>query len=293
MAKSMTGFGMGEYKDDKYNISVECKTINHKYLDVNPRLPRKVSFLEDRLRQLVKDYISRGRVDMFIKFDTVSSSGAKLVCDEDLAKQYFEILKRIKDGFDLKQEINPVEISKFPEIVSVTEAEDDEEILWNALREASEKALMSLSNMRKEEGTKLEKDIIERSNLLEKYIDDVERFSDTVVEDYRSRLNQRIGEILENPALVDEARLAQEVAIYADKSSITEEIVRFRSHINQLRNTIVNDDSIGRKLDFLIQEMNREVNTIGSKSSAIDITNLVIQIKAELEKIREQVQNIE
>ena len=275
------------------NISVECKTINHKYLDVNPRLPRKVSFLEDRLRQLVKDYISRGRVDMFIKFDTVSSSGAKLVYDEDLAKQYFEILKRIKDGFDLKQEINPVEISKFPEIVSVTEAEDDEEILWNALREASEKALMSLSNMRKEEGTKLEKDIIERSNLLEKYIDDVERFSDTVVEDYRSRLNQRIGEILENPALVDEARLAQEVAIYADKSSITEEIVRFRSHINQLRNTIVNDDSIGRKLDFLIQEMNREVNTIGSKSSAIDITNLVIQIKAELEKIREQVQNIE
>ena len=293
MAKSMTGFGMGEYKDDKYNISVECKTINHKYLDVNPRLPRKVSFLEDRLRQLVKDYISRGRVDMFIKFDTVSSSGAKLVYDEDLAKQYFEILKRTKDGFDLKQEINPVEISKFPEIVSVTEAEDDEEILWNALREASEKALMSLSNMRKEEGTKLEKDIIERSNLLEKYIDDVERFSDTVVEDYRSRLNQRIGEILENPALVDEARLAQEVAIYADKSSITEEIVRFRSHINQLRNTIVNDDSIGRKLDFLIQEMNREVNTIGSKSSAIDITNLVIQIKAELEKIREQVQNIE
>lgn len=293
MAKSMTGFSMGEYKDDKYNISVECKTINHKYLDVNPRLPRKVSFLEDRLRQLVKDYISRGRVDMFIKFDTVSSSGAKLVYDEDLAKQYFEILKRIKDGFDLKQEINPVEISKFPEIVSVTEAEDDEEILWNALREASEKALMSLSNMRKEEGTKLEKDIIERSNLLEKYIDDVERFSDTVVEDYRSRLNQRIGEILENPALVDEARLAQEVAIYADKSSITEEIVRFRSHINQLRNTIVNDDSIGRKLDFLIQEMNREVNTIGSKSSAIDITNLVIQIKAELEKIREQVQNIE
>ncbi|EKX94751.1 YicC-like family, N-terminal region [Peptostreptococcus anaerobius] len=293
MAKSMTGFGMGEYKDDKYNISVECKTINHKYLDVNPRLPRKVSFLEDRLGQLVKDYISRGRVDMFIKFDTVSSSGAKLVYDEDLAKQYFEILKRIKDGFDLKQEINPVEISKFPEVVSVTEAEDDEEILWNALREASEKALMSLSNMRKEEGTKLEKDIIERSNLLEKYIDDVERFSDTVVEDYRSRLNQRIGEILENPALVDEARLAQEVAIYADKSSITEEIVRFRSHINQLRNTIVNDDSIGRKLDFLIQEMNREVNTIGSKSSAIDITNLVIQIKAELEKIREQVQNIE
>ncbi len=293
MAKSMTGFGMGEYKDDKYNISVECKTINHKYLDVNPRLPRKVSFLEDRLRQLVKDYISRGRVDMFIKFDTVISSGAKLVYDEDLAKQYFEILKRIKDGFDLKQEINPVEISKFPEVVSVTEAEDDEEILWNALREASEKALISLSNMRKEEGTKLEKDIIERANLLEKYIDDVERFSDTVVEDYRVRLSQRIGEILENPALVDEARLAQEVAIYADKSSITEEIVRFRSHINQLRNTIVNDDSIGRKLDFLIQEMNREVNTIGSKSSAIDITNLVIQIKAELEKIREQVQNIE
>lgn len=293
MAKSMTGFGMGEYKDDKYSISVECKTINHKYLDVNPRLPRKVSFLEDKLRLLVKEYILRGRVDIFIKFDTVSSSGAKLAYDEDLAKQYFEILNKIKSGFELDCQINPVDISKFPDVISVTEAEEDEEVLWKILREALELALINLSKMRKEEGSKLEKDIRDRSDLLEKYICDIEKFSDTVVEDYRLRLNQRIGEILENPALVDEARLAQEVAIYADKSNITEEIVRFRSHINQLRNTIVNDDSIGRKLDFLIQEMNREVNTIGSKSSAIDITNLVIQIKSELEKIREQVQNIE
>jgi len=289
----MTGFGMGEYKDEKYNISVECKTINHKYLDVNPRLPRKVSFLEDRLRQLVKEYISRGRVDLFIKFDTVSSSGAKLLYDEDLARQYFEILNKIKSGFSLECQIDPVDISKFPEVVSITEAEEDEEVLWSMLRKASENALLNLSNMRKEEGTKLEIDIKERTDLLENYIGDIERYSSTVVEDYRNRLNQRIGEILENPAIIDETRLAQEVAIYADKSSITEEIVRFRSHINQLRKTIVNDESIGRKLDFLIQEMNREINTIGSKSSAIDITNLVIQVKAELEKIREQVQNIE
>ena len=293
MAKSMTGFGMGEYKDEKYNISVECKTINHKYLDVNPRLPRKVSFLEDRLRHLVKEYISRGRVDLFIKFDTVSSSGAKLLYDEDLASQYFEILNKIRIDFNLDCKIDPVDISKFPEVISVTEAEEDEEVLWTMLKEASENALINLSNMRKEEGSKLEIDIRDRSDLLESYINDIEKHSTSVVEDYRNRLNQRISEILENPAIIDEARLAQEVAIYADKSSITEEIVRFRSHIDQLRDTIVNDESIGRKLDFLIQEMNREVNTIGSKSSAIDITNLVIQVKAELEKIREQVQNIE
>lgn len=293
MAKSMTGFGMGEYKDDSYNISVECKAINHKYLDINPRLPRKISFLEDRLRVLVKEYLSRGRIDIFIKFETLKSSGIKLQYDDELASQYNDILRRIKKDFDIEEEISATDIARFPEIITSTEAEDDEELLWNILSDATEKSLKKLIEMREIEGKKLEKDILERTELLEKYILEIEQYSDDVVNEYREKLNFRISEILEDPSVVDESRLAQEVAIYADKSNITEEIVRFKSHIIQLRNTVKRDDTIGRKMDFLIQEMNRETNTIGSKSSNINITNLVIEVKSELEKIREQIQNIE
>ena len=293
MAKSMTGFGIGEYKDESYNISVECKAINHKYLDINPRLPRKISFLEDKLRLLVKDYLSRGRVDIFIKFETLKSSGVKLQYDDELAAQYFDILRRIKKDFDIEDDVTVTDIAKFPDIITSTESEDDEELLWNMLSEAARISLEKLSEMRAVEGKKLESDILDRTDLLEKYILDIEKYSDDVVDEYREKLNGRISEILEDPSVIDESRLAQEVAIYADKSNITEEIVRFKSHIVQLRNTVKKDDTIGRKMDFLIQEMNRETNTIGSKSSNINITNLVIEVKAELEKIREQIQNIE
>lgn len=293
MAKSMTGFGIGEYKNDSYNVSVECKAINHKYLDINPRLPRKISFLEDKLRLLVKDYLSRGRIDLFIKFDTVKSSGVKLQYDDELASQYYDILRRIKRDFDIEDDIKVTDIAKFPDIITASESEEDEELLWDMLSEATEISLKKLCEMRTLEGEKLEEDILNRTVILEKAILDIEKYSDSVVKEYKDKLNGKISEILEDPSVLDESRLAQEVAIYADKSNITEEIVRFKSHINQLRNTVKKDDTIGRKMDFLIQEMNREVNTIGSKSSNIDITNLVIDVKAELEKIREQIQNIE
>lgn len=293
MAKSMTGFGMGDFKDQYYNLSVECKTINHKYLDINPRLPRKLSFLEDKLRFLVKDYLNRGRVDIFVKFETVASVGSHLVYDAELARQYYDILKNIKSDFCLEEAINPVDIAKFPDVVKITEAEDDEELLWNMLSLASKKALENLCQMRIVEGQKLEKDILARADLLEKSVCDLELHTGTIEKEYKEKLNTRIGELLDDPNVVDEYRLAQEVAIYADKSNITEEIVRFKSHINQLRDTVTADESVGRKMDFLIQEMNREVNTMGSKSSDVSIANLVINMKAELEKIREQVQNIE
>ncbi len=293
MAKSMTGFGIGEYKNDSYNVSVECKAINHKYLDINPRLPRKISFLEDKLRLLVKDYLSRGRIDLFIKFETVKSSGVKLQYDDELASQYYDILRRIKRDFDIEDDIKVTDIAKFPDIITASESEEDEELLWDMLSEATEISLKKLCEMRTLEGEKLEEDILNRTVILEKAILDIEKYSDSVVKEYKDKLNGKISEILEDPSVLDESRLAQEVAIYADKSNITEEIVRFKSHINQLRNTVRKDDTIGRKMDFLIQEMNREVNTIGSKSSNIDITNLVIDVKAELEKIREQIQNIE
>lgn len=293
MAKSMTGFGIGEFKDQYYNLSVECKTINHKYLDINPRIPRKLFFLEDKLRFLIKDHLGRGRVDIFVKFETVTSVGSQLVYDAELAKQYYHILKNIKSDFGLEEPISPVDIAKFPDVVKITEAEDDEEILWNMLSEAANKALENLCNMRIIEGKKLEKDILARADLLERAVCDLEKYTDTIEKEYKDKLYARISELLDDPKVVDEYRLAQEVAIYADKSNITEEIVRFKSHINQLRDTVTADESVGRKMDFLIQEMNREVNTMGSKSSDVSIANLVINMKAELEKIREQVQNIE
>lgn len=293
MAKSMTGFGIGEFKDQYYNLSVECKTINHKYLDINPRMPRKLSFLEDKLRFLIKDHLSRGRVDIFVKFETVTSVGSQLVYDAELAKQYYHILKNIKTDFGLEEPISPVDIAKFPDVVKITEVEDDEEILWNMLSEATNKALENLCNMRIIEGQKLEKDILARADLLEGSVCDLEKYTESIEKEYKEKLYIRISELLDDPKVVDEYRLAQEVAIYADKSNITEEIVRFKSHINQLRDTVTVNESVGRKMDFLIQEMNREVNTMGSKSSDVSIANLVINMKAELEKIREQVQNIE
>lgn len=293
MAISMTGFGVGEFKDDKYSISVECKTINHKYLDINPRLPRKISFLEDKLRLLIKDNLRRGRIDIFIKLENISSSNTSLDYDAVLAKQYFDILSKMREDFGIEKPIELSDIYKFPDVIKATESEEDEDVLWNVLSSATKLCLNKLTDMRVIEGKKLEEDILSRTQTLEEVICKIEKLSETVEEEYRIKLNNRISELLDDPSILDENRLAQEVAIYADKSSIVEEIVRFKSHIIQLRDTVVKEDAIGRKLDFIIQEMNRETNTIGSKVSNIEITNYVIEIKSELEKIREQVQNIE
>ena len=293
MAISMTGFGRGEFKNDNYHFLVECKTINHKYCDINVRLPRKISFLEDKIRNYVKNFVKRGRVDLYIKLDLIGSEDVNLKFDDKLATQYVNILKEIKEKFDLQDDIRVMNVAKFPEIVKCEEKEEDEDLYWSMLKEALDMSMEKLTQMRKEEGEKLAIDTIERCDILANLIDEIEKYSNTVVDEYREKLNNRISEILENPSIIDENRLAQEVAIFADKSSITEEIVRFRSHIEQLRKTVEKNDSIGRKIDFLIQEMNREVNTTGSKSSNINITNLVVEVKSELEKIREQIQNIE
>lgn len=293
MAISMTGFGRGEYKNDNYHFIVECRTINHKYVDINVRLPRKISFLEDKIRNIVKDYVKRGRVDLYIKLDLIGSEDVNLKFDEKLASQYVNILNNIKSTFDLNDDITVMNIAKFPDIIKCEEKEEDADLLWGMLKLALAESLKNLKEMRCEEGIKLSNDIDTRCDLLKDYIEDVEKYSYNVVNEYKEKLNSRIAEILENPSLIDENRLAQEVAIYADKCSITEEIVRFKSHITQLKKAIHKDESIGRKIDFLIQEMNRETNTIGSKSSDLNITNLVVEIKSELEKIREQIQNIE
>lgn len=293
MAISMTGFGRGEFKNDNYHFLIECKTINHKYCDINVRLPRKISFLEDKIRNYVKNFVKRGRVDLYIKLDLIGSEDVNLKFDDKLATQYVNILKEIKEKFDLQDDISVMHVAKFPDIVKCEEKEENEDLYWSMLREALDITLEKLGQMRQEEGKKLAEDTLERCDILKNIVNEIETYSDTVVDEYKEKLNTRINEILDNPSIVDENRLAQEIAIFADKSNITEEIVRFRSHIEQLKNTVVKNESIGRKIDFLIQEMNREVNTMGSKSSNINITNLVVEVKSELEKIREQIQNIE
>lgn len=293
MAISMTGFGRGEFKNDNYHFLVECKTINHRYCDINIRLPRKISFLEDRIRNYVKNFIKRGRVDLYIKLDLIESEDVSLKFDDKLATQYIGILKQIKDKFDLQDDISVMSVARFPDIIKCEDKEEDQDLYWSMLKVALDITLEKLGQMRQEEGKKLSEDTLKRCDILSDLIDQIEKYSGTIVYEYKERLNNRIDEILENPSIIDENRLAQEVAIFADKSSITEEIVRFRSHIEQLKTTVVKNDSIGRKIDFLIQEMNREVNTTGSKSSNINITNLVVEVKSELEKIREQIQNIE
>ena len=293
MAISMTGFGRGEFKNDNYHFLIECKTINHKYCDINVRLPRKISFLEDKIRNYVKNFVKRGRVDLYIKLDLIGSEDVNLKFDDKLATQYVGILNQIKEKFNLQDNISVMDVAKFPDIVKCEEREEDEDLYWGMLKEALDMSLERLTDMRKAEGEKLAQDTLKRCDILTNLLKEIEKYSDTVVDEYKEKLNTRITEILENPSIIDENRLAQEVAIFADKSSITEEIVRFKSHIEQLKNTVVKNDSIGRKIDFLIQEMNREVNTTGSKSSNLNITNLVVEVKSELEKIREQIQNIE
>lgn len=293
MAISMTGFGRGEFKNENYEFVVECRTINHKYSDINIRMPRRISFLEEKVRNLIKEYVKRGRADVFVRMEVSGSEDVELKLDENLASQYVEILKRIRDKFDLKDDISAINIAKFPDVVRTEEKEEDEEFIWSMLKEAVEESMKKLTEMRREEGMKLESDIKMRSNLLEEYIIKIEGYADRVVLENKNKLTARIKEFIDNPEAIDENRIAMEAAIYADKSNITEEIVRFKSHIGQLRKTIESNESIGRKVDFLIQEMNRETNTIGSKSSDLDITDTVVEIKSELEKIREQIQNIE
>ncbi|AHM56775.1 hypothetical protein EAL2_c14800 [Peptoclostridium acidaminophilum DSM 3953] len=293
MSVSMTGFGRGEYRDENYHFTVECKSINHRYLDINIRLPRKIAFFEEKIRSQAKQYLKRGRIDIFVGMELVGESESELRLDLKLAKGYHEVLKKIAGEIDVKNDITISTIARFPEVVKLLEKEEDEELIWKSLAPALEEAFRTARDMRKVEGDKISDDIIMRCALMEEYLGQIEKLSDTVVIEYKDKLTGRIKDLLGAGVAIDESRIAQEAAIFADRCSITEEIVRFRSHIIQLGGTLKEDDSVGRKIDFLIQEMNREANTIGSKSSNLRITQLIVDIKSELEKIREQVQNIE
>jgi len=288
----MTGFGRGEYSKDGKEFTVEIRTVNHRYSDIFIKLPRQIGFLEDKIRELVGKSISRGKTDVFVTYYNFSDDAKSVTLDEALAKTYISAVEALRDKFGLKDDITVSLISKYPDVLRVEQNEEDEELLWSMLKVAVEKALASLIEMREIEGEELKNDLLERASYIEGLINEISERAPEVPREYKIKLEARIKELLEQQT-IDENRIAMEAAVFADRCSIDEELTRLKSHISQLKQTLSFNQPVGRKLDFIVQEMNREINTIGSKANDLAITKNVVEIKSEIEKIREQVQNIE
>lgn len=294
MLKSMTGFGRAEIIDDKRRVVVEVKSVNHRYCDVNIKIPRRYSFLEDGIRKVVKEKVKRGKLDVFVAVENIAESDAAVTLNEAAAKQYYDNLIKLKDILDIKDEVSLEYIASCPDVMKLSVTVEDEEDTTKAILAPLEKALDNLNHMRITEGSRLAKDILETGDEIKGILAEIEEQAPKVKEIYREKLHKRIKELFEDGAAVPEERIALEVAIFADKSSIAEEITRLNSHMAQL-SLIVNgnDKAAGKKIDFLVQEMNREANTIGSKANDLKITGMMLQIKSLVENIREQVQNVE
>lgn len=293
MLKSMTGYGKGEASSSGFRIKVELKSVNNRYLDITVKLPRYLIYLEESINKLIKEKLGRGKVDVFINLDFESISSLEVKVDIPLAMNFKNALSDLKDQLQIEDSIRLSNILSIPDVIRTEKRDLDEASVWETLRSAIDSALSQIVVMRESEGQQLKLDMLEKLGKIEEITSEVKIRSPLVVEEYRRKLNERIAALLEEPAIIDQDRLAMEVAIYADKSSIDEELTRMNSHIAQFRSIIEEDGAVGRKLDFLIQEFNREVNTIGSKSSDSIIVNKVVDLKSEIEKIREQVQNIE
>lgn len=292
MARSMTGFGRGNVSDDTGDFTVEIKTVNHRYCDINIKMPKSLICLEDRIRKVIQEKIHRGKVDVFINKNDLEKKSVKVVLNEELVDNYIECLKNIQNRYNIQEKISLDLIAKFPDAITVQEEEEDVEKVWNNICEPLTEAINMLVSMREKEGIKLKQNILTKCDTIKELVDKIEEKSPLVVIDYRDRLKKRLEELLDN-CDIDENRISMEVTLFADKACIDEELVRMNSHITQLRDTLQLDEPIGRKLDFIVQEMNRETNTIASKANNLDITNYALTIKNEIEKIREQIQNIE
>lgn len=289
--KSMTGFGRARLERKNRTYNIEIKSVNHRYNDITVKMPKGISYLEEKVKKEISSKISRGKVDVYITFDNNSSEGKNIKINKEIASIYIKELKTLAKENDIKEDISVTEIFKFPDVLSIENVED-EELIWSELYTCLDNAITSLMEMRKREGNKIKEDLEKRIEKISEKVNEISTYSTRLVEEYVVKLETRIKEIL-NTDVVDKDRLAQEIVIYADKCSVEEEITRLKSHMIQFKELINMDTPIGKKIDFLIQEMNRETNTIGSKSGNLLITNLVIDIKTELEDIREQVQNIE
>ena len=292
MIKSMTGYGKSEQTIDSLNVTVEIKSVNHRYFEFSARVPREYGFLEEKLKKYCNSLITRGKVECYVSVEDLEEREMEVNVNETPAAGYVKALKELSERFGLKDDISAVTLSRYPDVITLHKASEDEERIWNAVKTVAETAVSKFIEMRETEGSKLRGDILSRADYIIECVEFIEGRSPETVREYNEKLKQRMKELL-GDAAVDEQRLLNEAAIYADKIAVDEETVRLRSHISQLREFMNSSEAIGRKLDFLVQEINREANTIGSKAQDVDIAKKVIAIKAEVEKIREQVQNIE
>lgn len=292
MIKSMTGFGRSVYENEGREYLVEIKSVNNRFNDINIKMPRNLNYLEEKLKREILNSVSRGKIEVFVTFYNNSDLGKNIKLNLDMAKLYINELRKLSKEEEIIDNINVMDISKFPDVLNIKLEETAEETIEIELMTALKEAIKSFIDMREKEGSKIKQDLEDRIKIISEKIEQISNISTGLVEEYIVKLETRIKELLKTD-VVDEARLAQEVVIYSDKCSVEEEITRLKSHISQFLNLTNSNIAIGKKLDFLIQEMNRETNTIGSKANNLEITNLVVDIKTELENIREQVQNIE
>ena len=292
MIKSMTGFGRCEIQKESRKFTVELKSVNHRYLDVNIRMPKKLNFFETAIRTLLKSYANRGKIDIFITYEDISQAQVSVKYNAALAAEYLKYLRQMEEEFGLENDVRVSTLSRYPEVFTMEEQSEDEEELWNGLKEALEGAFGQFVETRKAEGENLKKDILSKLDSLEKEIVFVEERSPQIVAEYRAKLEDKMKELLADTQIED-SRIAAEVILFADKICTDEEVVRLKSHIQHMRNTLEEKEGIGRKLDFIAQEMNREANTILSKANDLEVSNHAITLKSEIEKIREQIQNIE
>ena len=292
MIKSMTGFGRGNAVLNGRDITVEIKAVNHRYYELNCRLPRSMSFCEERLKTLLNGKIARGKVELSVLVQSVGEITEQIAVNKEVVKQYIEALRGIKDEFGLTDDLSLANVIRMPDAFTVVKVQTDEEQLWADLKSVTGQALENFVKMRENEGERMKADLLSRLETIEKWVGIVDERSPKIVEAYRKRLYDRMCEVLEGKE-IDEGRILLEAGIFADKTAVSEETVRLKSHIAQFREMLESAEPIGRKLDFLVQEMNRETNTIGSKFQDIEVTKIVVEQKSEIEKIREQIQNIE
>ena len=292
MLRSMTGYGRSKCEFDSREYTVEIKSVNNRYSDISIKLPRSISFMEDNIKKLISKSVTRGKVEVFISFINNSDKGRSIEINRELARNYIDEMRKLANETNINSNIEVIDVMKMPDVLNTRLSEEDENIIAKEVTQCTEKAIENFISMRENEGEKIKEDLINRISSISEKIDKINAISTGLVSEYIVKLEKRINELLK-PNVVDEARLAQEVVIYSDKCSVEEELTRLRSHISQFLGLLEKNDSNGKRIDFLIQEMNRETNTIGSKANNLEITNYVVDIKTELENVREQIQNIE
>ena len=292
MIKSMTGFGRGHKVLNGRDITVEIRAVNHRYYEFSARLPRSLGYIEDKLKSMLQGRINRGKVEVSVLVCNVAAADEKITINKEIVRDYVEALRSVKDEFSLQDDLSLSNILRIPDAFTVVKEETDEEQLWEDIKSAAEEALEHFIAMREAEGERMKQDVMSRLDRIEEWVGTVEQRSPMIVEEYRRKLYDKMCEVLESTS-IDENRILMEAGIFSEKTAVDEETVRLRSHIAQFRTMLESGEPVGRKLDFLVQEMNRETNTIGSKVQDIEVTRIVVDQKSEIEKIREQIQNIE